>query len=152
MPKKYKPGRSRSHQSTDVIPWNVYKRAGLQARSELRFCSGGQSQKSQTTLYNNFGNSKKICQCLTIIEKKKWFLLVRRWQKLGILQNFQRFRRKFKGFLCERRRRERNFTIFCSRAAFLCIWEQKTAQIVDLFAGLGGCWSTLSTPPRYGPE
>ena len=30
--------------------------------------------------------------------------------------------------------------------------EDKAAQIVDLFARLGGCWSTLSTPPRYGPE
>ena len=29
--------------------------------------------------------------------------------------------------------------------------EEKAAQIVDLFARLGGCWSTLSTPPRYGP-
>ena len=32
--------------------------------------------------------------------------------------------------------------------------EEMAAQIVDLFARLGGegCWSTLSTPPRYGPE
>ena len=29
--------------------------------------------------------------------------------------------------------------------------EEKAAEIVDLFARLGGCWSTLSTPPRYGP-
>ena len=29
--------------------------------------------------------------------------------------------------------------------------EEKAAQIVDLIARLGGCWSTLSTPPRYGP-
>ena len=31
--------------------------------------------------------------------------------------------------------------------------EEKAAEIVDLFARLGGgCWSTLSTPPRYGPD
>ena len=77
---------------------------------------------------------------------------MRRRRKLRILQKCQRFRSKFKDLLCERRRRERNFSIFCSRAAFLCIWEKKAAQIVDLFARLGGCWSTLSTPPRYGPD
>ena len=83
----------------------------IQARSELRFWRGAELDKVKNPkqLYTIvLGKARKFVSFSQYLQKSG-ILLVRRRQKLRILQNFQRFRSKFKGFLCERRRRERNF-------------------------------------------
>ena len=101
----------------------------FQARSELRFWRGAEAYKVKNPkqLYViNLGKVRKMvsfCQRL----KKLAILPVRRRRKLRFLQNFWRLRLKFKGFLCERRRRERKF------------WEYFAGERYFYASGRKGC-------------
>ena len=123
-----------------------------QARSELRFWRGAEADKVKNPkqLYViNLGKVRKMisfCQRL----KKLVILPVHRRRKLRFLRNFWRLRLKFKGLSCERRRRERKFRNILLESSIFSHLEQMAAQIVDLFARLGRCWSTLSTPLATG--
>ena len=66
-----------------------------------------------------------FCQRL----KKLVILPVRRRRKLRFLRNFWRLRLKFKGFLYERRRRERKF------------WEYFAGERYFYASGRKGCWN-----------
>ena len=55
-------------------------------------------------------------------------------------------RLKFKGLLCERRRRERKFWNILQESSIFMYLEEKAAQNVDLFARLGGAGAP-SAPP-----
>ena len=90
---------------------------------------------------------------MTRFEKVGYFIGCAAGKNCDFLVNFRCLTLKFKGLLGERRRRERKFWNILPEGSIFSYLEEKAAKIVDLFAQLGGgCWSTLSTPPRYGPE
>ena len=121
----------------------------IQARSELRFWRGAEVDKVQNPkqlCVINLGKVKKICQFLTTLEKICNFSGARR-PKLRFLRIFWRLRLKFKGsYASAGGASEKLWNILQESGIFMHL-EEKTAQIVDLFARLGWCWSTLSTPP-----
>ena len=125
----------------------------LQARSELRFWRGAEVDIVQNPkqLYVIKGKVRKIvsfCQRL----KKLVILLLRRRQKLRFLRNFWRLRLISNRFYAGAVGTSENCSIFCRRAVFLMHLEEKAAQIVDLFARLGGgVLEHPQHPPPYGP-
>ena len=120
----------------------------IQARSELRFWRGAEVDKVQNPkqlCVINLGKVKKICQFLTTLEKICNFSGARR-PKLRFLRNFWRLRLKFKGFYASAGGASENFWNLLQESSIFKHLKENAAQIVDLFARLGGAGAP-SAPP-----